>query len=76
VPVENSLQFAAALRRAAVPFELHIYEKGGHGLGLPWPGSSTPAWDTACLAWLKGRGFLAAPTPSQPAARVTKAPSP
>lgn len=32
VPVENSLQYACALRRAAVPFELHIYEKGGHGL--------------------------------------------
>lgn len=32
VPVENSLQYAAALRRAGVPFELHIYEKGAHGL--------------------------------------------
>lgn len=32
VPVENSLQYVAALRRAGVPFELHIYEKGGHGL--------------------------------------------
>ncbi len=65
VPVENSLQFAAALRRAGVPFELHIYEKGGHGLGLPRPGSSTPAWDEACVAWLKGRRFLAAPAPSK-----------
>ena len=34
VPVENSLQFAAALRQAGVPFDLHIYQKGGHGLGL------------------------------------------
>lgn len=34
VPVENSLQFAMALRKAKVPFELHIYEKGGHGLSL------------------------------------------
>lgn len=60
VPLENSLQFAAALRRAKVPFELHVYEKGGHGLGLPSPGNGAPAWDAACLAWLKGRGFLAA----------------
>lgn len=67
VPVENSLQFAAALRRAGVPFELHLYEKGGHGLGLPRPGSSTPAWDEACLAWLKGRRWLDAPAPRQPA---------
>jgi acetyl esterase/lipase len=34
VPVENSLQFATALRKAKVPFEMHIYEKGGHGLSL------------------------------------------
>lgn len=67
VPMENSLLFAAALRRAGVPFELHLYEKGGHGLGLPWPGGTAPAWDQACLAWLKGRHFLAAPAPSQPA---------
>jgi len=34
VPVENSLQFAIALRSAKVPFEMHIYEAGGHGLSL------------------------------------------
>jgi dipeptidyl aminopeptidase/acylaminoacyl peptidase len=34
VPVENSLEFAAALRRAGVPFDLHIYQKGRHGIGL------------------------------------------
>ena len=32
VPVENSLMYAAACRRCGVPFELHIYERGGHGL--------------------------------------------
>ena len=32
VPVENSLQYACALRRAGVPFEMHVFEKGGHGL--------------------------------------------
>ena len=34
VPVENSLQFAAALRKAGVSFEMHLYENGGHGLSL------------------------------------------
>lgn len=34
VPAENSLLFALALKRAKVPFELHVYEKGGHGLAL------------------------------------------
>jgi len=32
VPVENSLMYAAALRKNGVPFELHIFERGGHGL--------------------------------------------
>lgn len=34
VPVENALLFAEALRKNHVPFDLHIYEKGGHGMGL------------------------------------------
>ena len=64
VPVENALLFASALRRAGVPFALHIYEKGKHGLGLPSAGKGAPAWDEACLAWLNGRGFLASPAPA------------
>ncbi len=57
VPVENSLLFAAALRRAGVPFSLHIYEKGGHGMGLPSANKNAPPWDAECLLWLRGRGF-------------------
>lgn len=34
VPVENTLQYAMALRSAGVPFELHLFEQGGHGLSL------------------------------------------
>lgn len=34
VPVENSLDFARALRENSVPFELHIFPWGGHGLSL------------------------------------------
>lgn len=34
VPVENSLYYAAALRKKGIPFELHVYEKGVHGLSL------------------------------------------
>ena len=34
VPVENTLMFAAALQKHHVVFELHIYEKGEHGLAL------------------------------------------
>jgi len=34
VPLENSLLFADALRRAGVPFEFHVYPEGVHGLSL------------------------------------------
>jgi acetyl esterase/lipase len=37
VPLENSLAFATALRAHQVPFELHVYNKGRHGLGLGRP---------------------------------------
>lgn len=31
VPVENSLKYALELEKYNVPFELHVFEKGGHG---------------------------------------------
>ncbi len=34
VPVQNTLLFAMALADAKVPFEVHIYPHGEHGLGL------------------------------------------
>jgi dipeptidyl aminopeptidase/acylaminoacyl peptidase len=60
VPVENSLQFAEALRKAGVPFDLHIYEKGDHGLGLggsQWDPAHRHPWTADCAFWLKTRGF-------------------
>ncbi len=34
VPSENSLIMASALKAAGVPFELHMYESGPHGLSV------------------------------------------
>jgi acetyl esterase/lipase len=60
VPVENSLEFATALRAAKVPFELHIYQHGAHGLGLGTR-STDPTqmhpWTRECQRWLKEQGF-------------------
>ncbi|HOB33879.1 MAG TPA: alpha/beta hydrolase, partial [Verrucomicrobiota bacterium] len=53
VPVENSLRFAEALRAAGVPFELHLYEKGAHGLGLGVR-SYVPGDTSKLLPWTKG----------------------
>lgn len=61
VPVENAMLFASALREAGVPFSLHVYEKGRHGIGLATtpPGFENPhPWARDLLFWLKGRGFL------------------
>jgi acetyl esterase/lipase len=60
VPVENSLQFAEALRKAGVPFDLHVYEKGAHGLGLgsrDYNPAQWHPWTRDCIFWLKERGF-------------------
>src|SRR6266403_1056790 len=60
VVVENSLQFAEALRKAGVPFDLHVYQKGAHGLGLG-SNSYDPAqwhpWTKDFAFWLKVQGF-------------------
>lgn len=62
VPVENSLQFAVALRKYRVPFELHVFEKGDHGLSLcddtvtngmmEFPDGNS-LWVDLALKWLK-----------------------
>ena len=54
VKVENSLDFAGALQRAGVPFDLHVYQKGAHGLGL---GKNHP-WAADCLFWLREQKFV------------------
>lgn len=56
VKVENSLEFAAALQRNGVPFDLHVYQKGGHGMGL---GKTKPhPWANDCIFWLKEQKFV------------------
>jgi len=60
VPVENSLQFAEALRKAGVLFDLHIYQKGPHGLGLgthDYNPAKWHPWTHDCIFWLKAQGF-------------------
>lgn len=58
VPVENTLMFAAALRRAGGLPSVHIYEKGAHGLGLGRLGKPAPPWADQCIYWLQERKFI------------------
>lgn len=57
VDVENSLLFAAELRRNKVSFDLHVFESGQHGLGLAEDHPEAKAWPVLCEAWLRKRGF-------------------
>lgn len=54
VPVENSLLFAEALSRNKVPFELHVYPHGQHGLGLAPQFPHVATWAGLCCEWLHG----------------------
>lgn len=63
VPVCHSLRFAEALNQAGVPFELHIFQEGAHGLSLARPHTSggfkglvhagVARWIELCTAWLE-----------------------
>ena len=57
VPPQNSLVFYDACVKNKVPAELHIYEKGRHGVGLGKGIAGTENWPDACITWLKSRGF-------------------
>ncbi len=60
VPMENSMLFASALRKNNVPFALHIYQNGGHGMGLADkpPFDHPHPWAADCLFWLKAQKFV------------------
>lgn len=61
VKVENALMFAVALRQHGIPFDLHIYQHGGHGMGLG-KSASDPSklhpWSDDLLYWLHSMGFV------------------
>jgi pectinesterase len=57
VPVDNTLLFVAALRKAGVPFELHLFERGPHGFGLGGNDPILSTWPARCADWLRVHGF-------------------
>lgn len=57
VPVENALLFAQALRDNAVPFELHVYPHGPHGMALGQTDAHVATWVPLAAEWLKGLGW-------------------
>ncbi len=58
VPPENSVLFYLALRKAGVPAEMHIYERGPHGVGLAATDAVLVTWTQRLKDWLDIRGLL------------------
>ncbi|MGE5361687.1 MAG: alpha/beta hydrolase [Bacteroidales bacterium] len=60
VPLENTLQFYQALRKAGVAAELHVYEHGGHGFGMRPGVGQASTWPQRCAEWMRSHGWLSA----------------
>lgn len=58
VPVRNAIEFYAALQQHKIPVELHVYQKGRHGVGLGGNDPVLSTWPAHLESWLQGNGFL------------------
>ncbi len=63
VPVENSVRFYLALRKAKVPVEMHLFENGPHGVGMALSDPALGAWPGLLMNWLRARGLLTKANP-------------
>jgi acetyl esterase/lipase len=58
-PADKCVDFCAALLRAGVNAELHVFSKGAHGFGLgDGRGKSTALWPTSFAAWLRDSNII------------------
>jgi acetyl esterase/lipase len=58
VPVENSVYYFLALRKAGVPAEMHVFKDGPHGVGLPMQDPALSEWPKTLANWLRASAFL------------------
>jgi len=58
VPAENSVYYYLALRKAGVPAEMHIFEKGPHGVGLANDDPALSEWSKLLANWLRVHGVV------------------
>jgi acetyl esterase/lipase len=58
VPVENSLTYFMALRKAGVTAELHVFRNGPHGVGLAMNDPALAEWPGLLVNWMRVSGFL------------------
>ena len=63
VPVENSIRFYLALRKAKVPVEMHLFESGPHGVGMALNDPALSQWPQLLMTWMRSRGLLTRSAP-------------
>ena len=56
-PLSSALLYVE-LKKAGVPAELHIYERGGHGYGLRKTRDAVTKWPTRMKTWMEAQGLL------------------
>lgn len=56
--VANSLAYYAALTKAGVPAELHVYPHGGHAFGLRRTKQAITKWPQLVETWLRTIGMI------------------
>jgi acetyl esterase/lipase len=57
----DALVYALALKQAKAPFEVHVFQFGGHGCGLRKTDANLTSWPQACEQWLRGIKVLTKP---------------
>lgn len=56
---ENSIWYYLALRRAGIPAEMHLYQEGGHGLGMfPEDNPVFATWPGLLETWMEMNHWL------------------
>ena len=58
VPVENSIYYFLALRKAGVAAEMHVFKDGAHGAGMPMNDTALSEWPKVLGNWMRASGFL------------------
>jgi acetyl esterase/lipase len=58
VPAENATYYFLALRKAGVPVELHVFEKGPHGMGLAMEDPANSEWSKLLTNWLRAHAVI------------------
>ena len=53
VPAENATYYYLALRKNHIPAELHIFEKGPHGVGLAMDDPALSEWSKLLTNWMR-----------------------